>query len=473
MRESLSWQRVVVTFLVVRMIGSLLHAFAPVTKPHMWRQVDTMGVALRYARRWTIEADDFAWWIPSVLNSGDTRGIMAMEFPLVNMLGALGFLVAGHDVDLGRMLAQLFLMVFITALIFWNWKVWSKTSMLVARGVLFASCLGFATPFTAKFMPDLTAMLLATLGVGMIVSRRLLGVVLLGLGTLVKPTAAPVVGLVCLLPFLDCSAMGKSFSRADVLRSLILCMTAGLFPAAWYLRVVPYLTSLEEGVSLFTIYNKPDLLNFLSSFWSSMGVYDVIHFHAIFPFGLIVLFIGLLIVLRQRLSSASVEITYFTGLMLGFVLLVQLSFIGAVSGDHAALHVYYLLAVGPTIGIAVELIWRRVNSPWWKLFICVGLLARASEAFFADTKGYWDKSQGPSLFTECRSLREFKDAPWGQGVVWRTPIEEFPLIELCLGERGRSAKSKWGIIHSGQKVGETCEVVKAAPRLSLIRCAES
>mgnify|MGYP005858824559 CR=1 FL=1 len=95
----------------------------PLVRPHLGPQVDTMGVALRYFNRWTIEDGTAGFLLPAVLNSGDTLGIMTMEFPLINILTAFGF---GMGVECGRVFAFVILYLIVLVLYFCNILVWNN-----------------------------------------------------------------------------------------------------------------------------------------------------------------------------------------------------------------------------------------------------------------------------------------------------------------------------------------------------------
>ncbi len=457
-----SFSSLVMLVLGIRCWGAIGNCLAPISSPHTWRQVDTMATALRYARRWTIETTDFSWWIPAVLNSQNTRGIMAMEFPAVNMLGALGFVTAGSHIDLGRIFAQILLTLTVGGLIYVAGSAWLKNDSSDQPGrfvtmAWFAACCSFSTPFTAKFMPDTTAMLLALIGTAGIWRFRWWGVACLALGILIKPTAAVVVALLLLHP--------RTF-RAW-LKQFPLVLLAVVPAAGWYLEVTKYLKSLQEIPSLFELFANRDSLGWLKKFWLSPDIWDLIHFHIVFEAGWILILIALLFSKERERKITILK-------LLG-IAVVQASIVGTLSGDHARLHAYYLAGLAPTAALLMYETWYAMPWAFGRWVLALGILIHSGETAVADMSGIWSKSQASALFQECRDLRtKVPDAPWNQGQVWRTPMEEYPVIDLCLGERGQSSIGEWGVFRQRDKVKipSECHEVAATENLMMVRCVQ-
>lgn len=448
----------VYAILVVRFIGAIATIFYPITSPHTWRQVDTMATALRFARRWTVEMTDFSWWMPAVLNSGSTRGIMAMEFPAMNMLGALGFVVAGTHIDLGRRLAQGLVVVTVSGLIYLAGRVWrdadQKPEGMVPAALLAASC-SFAIPFTAKFMPDITAMLLALIGTAGVWRLRAWGVLPLALALLMKPTSGIVAALLLLHP-LQMRVWGKQ---------LVLVVLALVPAGIWYFEVTQYLKSLQEIPSLFELFQDRDAVAWLAKFWLSAEMWDLFSFHLVFQFGWVLLWLALGFT-KDRARRLMM-------LKLWGILIIQGSLIGVLSGHHARLHAYYLVGAAPTLALLIYHAWHAMPSSWVRVVLALGLFIHVGEAAVADMSGIWNPGLGAGWFAECRELREKSpDAPWHQGLAWRTPREEYPLIDLCIGERGQSSVGAWGVFRVEQPTPADCRDAAATSRLKLVRCSE-
>lgn len=446
------------TILSMRFIGAIGIILAPVTAPHTWRQVDTMATALRYARRWTVETTDFAWWIPAVLNSRNTRGIMAMEFPAIDILAALGFVAAGQNVDLGRILAQGIVVGFVGLLIYAAGQAWQRVNEDerpegMVSAALLAACCSFASPFTAKFMPDTAAMLLALIGTAGIWRLRWWGAAVLALAILIKPTAGICAALLLLHP------LGfRAWLRQSAW--VILAILPGGF---WYLHVLQSIKQQQELPALFALFEDRNAWAWLWKFWSSADIWDLLNFHVLFQFGW--LFLALAVMFTA--SSARRR----TMVILTGIFIIQASLIGAVSGDHARLHAYYLIGTAPTIALLIYNAWNGLPWRTARALLAVGILIHAAEAAVADLGGHWNLNQGSGWFRECSTLREkVKEAPWNQGIPWRTPLEEYPLIDLCLGERGQSPVGEWGAFRIEQPVPSDCHEVATTARLRLVKC---
>lgn len=446
----------VYAILAVRFVGAIVTILFPITAPHTWRQVDTMATALRYANRWTIETSDVSWWVPAVLNSGQTRGIMAMEFPVLDMLGALGFVTGGKNIDLGRSLAQGLIVTLVIGLIYLAGRVWrdaeQKPEGMVHAALVAASC-SFAIPFTAKFMPDISAMLLALIGTAGIWRLRPWGALSLALALLIKPTSGIVAALLLLHP-----------EHLRIWGRQCLWVALALIPAGiWYLEVTPYLKTLQELPSLFELFQDRDALSWLAKFWFSPEMWDLFSFHLVFQFGWILLLLALIFT-KDRARRMLM-------LKLWGVAAIQGSLIGILSGHHARLHAYYLVGAAPTLALLIYQAWHAMPWRWARVLLALGMFIHVSEAAVADMSGLWNATQGSSWFAECRDLREKNpDAPWHQGIPWRTPKEEYPLIDLCIGERGQSAVGEWGVFRTEQTTPPDCIDVAATKRLKLFHC---
>jgi hypothetical protein len=431
--------------------------FAPVTSPHVWRQVDTMGVSLRYARRFIVEATNMPFWLPAILNSGDSDGVMPMEFPLLNLFGALGFVSAGRDVDLGRSLAQAILTLLVLVCVYIGWRVWRSVDDapkgMTEISLLVGFC-SFATPFTFKFMPDVLALLLCFIGTAGVWRGRVWSILPLALGLLMKPTAGVVCALLLLHPF-TWKALVKQFWLVGF--SLVA-------PLVWYLKVIPYLKTFVQGEGWFQFHEGINPWQGVADFWTSLDVLDTLQFHGFFPVGT-----GLLILFAAAYAFRSRSM--FLLKLIGIVL-IQASLVGALSGVHARLHAYYLIGLVPTFLLLIWSLWHLSPNKWVRAVIALALISKTLEASYADSSGLWNQKQAATLFKECADMRAaVPDAPWFQGKVWRTPRFEFPLIDFCLGERGQSLTSEWGAVRRDATLPDGCASVWQGRQLVLIRCS--
>ena len=77
---------IIILLLIGRFIVGLYYSCFAVGAPDAWRQTDGLSVAYAYYLRWTFEPFTWHSLLPAVLNSGHNTGIVAMEFPILNVL---------------------------------------------------------------------------------------------------------------------------------------------------------------------------------------------------------------------------------------------------------------------------------------------------------------------------------------------------------------------------------------------------
>ena len=440
----------------IRILGLLVHPFFPVSSPHIWRQVDTMGVALRYGLRLAVEKTDFSWWLPAIIDSAGTRGIMPMEFPLLNILGGLGFWIAGSNVDLGRSLALFIAEAFTLSMGLLSFLVWRRSDaprpFVIAA--LLSPFMGFAALFTGKFMPDVAAMLLVLAGAGLVWGGSWFAVILIGLGVLMKPTAVVTVFIL----FLHSDFRQKIVSFA----AKVIC---GLIPAAaWYLAVVPWLKTSVETELAFTFHSGLKPWEGVWKFWTSGGVWEAIEFHSWFQGGLLLIFVAAFYSRKRLVVLKSLFLT--TG-----VLLLQGTAIGALSGDHCSMHAYYLMGLTPTAGLLLVETWELLPSNFWRLILTLGMALRSAEASMFDMSGMWKADAPPKLWASCKALRDrHQEIPWHQGVDFRTTVEEYPILGLCLGEKSESPTGSHGLFRKGELLPNGCRQLDEEQGLVLAHC---
>ncbi|MCX6119348.1 MAG: hypothetical protein NT027_17555 [Proteobacteria bacterium] len=108
---------------------------------------------------------------------------------------------------------------------------------------------------------------------------------------------------------------------------------------------------------------------------------------------------------------------------------------------------------------------------WISYILLAGLLARTVEAGIADTQGLWGKETKSQIFAECRWLREnFSTLPWRGSVSWRTPQEEYPVIDLCLGVPGQSLKAEFGVFRRSMAIPSECHQIAETKQLIMFQC---
>lgn len=180
----------------LRVLTALLQIFLPLDQPHIWRQSDTIGVALRWVRRVTVEApSDSPIWLPAVLNSADVNGIMPMEFPFFNAFLSLGYWGGSFPASLWRV--KLVTLIWHLGLWFWVMRSWRSIhlgSIRMDRAWLLLPFASLSALFFPKMIPDVTAVFLCLIATAYLIRAQnirhhLLTFLLGALGLLIKPTA--------------------------------------------------------------------------------------------------------------------------------------------------------------------------------------------------------------------------------------------------------------------------------------------
>ncbi|MCX6119349.1 MAG: hypothetical protein NT027_17560 [Proteobacteria bacterium] len=259
-------KRFITLVIVLRIVCGLIHCFFPITMPHQWRQVDTMSVALRYFLRWSGESEfQVPWWATAVLNSQGTSGVMPMEFPFLNWVGAVGFWLADTDLDRGRIYASLLVFLINLILLRLAFREWRRClggfhKSYIPWAIVAGYFLSFSTPYSSKFMPDPMAMLLATWGTAAIGRLKWWGILPFALGLAMKPT----VGVVCLLLILTPLSLAR-------LRYMAVSIVAAIAPGAWWYKImVPKIKLLQMQDDLFVIPTNFNPMTSLLEFWFAL-----------------------------------------------------------------------------------------------------------------------------------------------------------------------------------------------------------
>ena len=252
--------KVLFLFLFIRFISACIYCFMPINAPQNWRQTDTIGVALSYWIRWQTDSNfTVPWYLPSVLNSGDTNGIMPMEFPLLNIMSAPFFYFGPYW---GRALSGLFVCLIVLSLIIINLKIWKNIKIQeipVFESILLFSVFSYSAPFLFRFMPDPISVLLCLSSVGIAWNEKkfILPFILSTIGLLMKPTSI----IVFVLYLAHENRFKKSINFIWMFPSIIIAYF-------YYTFGVKYISSFQEMNGFFIFNNDHFLIlskNFLGN----------------------------------------------------------------------------------------------------------------------------------------------------------------------------------------------------------------
>ena len=463
--------RCIVFVVALRIIGGMIHAFAPMTPPHMWRQGTTLGVAARYWLRLTVEKSPPPFWLPAVLESGDTQGVMPMEFPLLGWLGSIGFSAGPYW---GVVCAHLIHLIFVFALIMVNFRIWKGIywgPVAARRVIVFAPFFSFAGFFAIKFMPDVSAFLIVLWGLGLLAHdvgptcRAIIrykidfaAFFLISVGLLVKPTAAPV--LVVIL--LDRKNIVRSVKRAAI--PVILALSVS---AIYYTKGMILIDHFREREALFATNIRPPIESLINFFSDLPRLFNMLNDNVLFPYGGIV---AAVILVMARRSSFRRNIAFLVGLIF-----LQLIAIAGLDGVHAFQHIYYFASLAPIAAAIWISVGDNLPNNFMKVFWAGLLLVRSIEIFGFDIQGHWRSDSPAMMFQECRAIvREHPDIPFGHGEVFQSYAEDYPLLGLCFLEREESKVAHYGIFFTkGRAIPEGCHEMIKGKYVIVAECSKN
>jgi hypothetical protein len=441
----------------VRSFFAFVALFLPLGHPHVWRQIDTLGVSLRYWLRWTVEPDSSWPLLPAVLHSGDGSGLMAMEWPLLNILTAPAF---HFGPAWGTTLARALVFALNMGLLLWNLRLWrglSPGGIDASRSFRWMPLLGLGLIFFPKFIPDASAMLLVLAGTSYLYRRTRGGwaTLLLLTGFLMKPTSVITLALLLLAPALF-----------TTLRYALLPIgSAFALTVVYYMKGTRWIQSLAGGESLYRVDPQNPwqaLLGFLRELPQLGDLFlQGLSFYAGLPLLLLLMIIG-----KTRPL-----------LRLWGLLLLQVLAIALLDGAHSYQHRYYFMGTLPFICLLLQaaLDDLHVSAAGQRIRLALLLLLGGSAATYMAYE--WRPFYIPTpaerflSFRDCEELKtRLPDWPWEQAAVFRTTPRPYPLVGLCFGERVGSERSPYGLFVASDPLPENCREVQRAGHVIAATC---
>jgi hypothetical protein len=410
-----------------------------------------MSISLRYWSRWFIEKDVENKIYPALLVAGDSPGISPTEFPFLNFLTAPAFY---FSIETGRYLAQLLLMLMLLALVLANMRVWKGIELFgisVPLAVLGTPVIGLAFLHFNKFIPDVFAMYLCFLALGLSWTkpRYFLSFLFASLGLLVKPTSVVVFAW---LLFQRRSLWMKS--------SVWLILAVGV-TVAYYTLGVSAIREVAD-ISYFRVAHREVWLNFIEIFEDPKRIISRINFEYVTPFFPVLFFMGFLG--RQFRDRASL------GLLAIFA--VQFLILAIISGEHMIEHSYYLAGITPTMAMLF------VNSiltakRLFRILFTFSLVIGFGSFVVYEVAPVFDKGRTTMAgnWLDCSKLIERNpQVPWKQGYRFRTKKAKSAILGMCFGEIQNSQTSNWGFYFVKDTIPEDCQVVDTASSIRLVKC---
>lgn len=455
------WKKFLLLSWVTRYLVAAIAVFLPLSHPHIWRQVDTLGVSLRYWLRWSVEPSA-AWpLVPAILHSGDAGGLMSMEFPLLNIVAAPLFVFGPAA---GTVLSRILIIVINIALLLWNSKLWRPLKPLdipAGASFLMLPLFGLGLLYIPRFIPDVMAMLLVLAATAYFLRAEysVRAGIILTLGLLIKPTAVIVLALLCLDP--------RPIKRG--LSAFPMCSFAVFLTALYYLKVTPWVQTLAGSspslyhlepqlpwVALQEFFAQPLALSNLLwqglAFWGAVPLLFLLSWHqSVRPIG-----------------------------RLWLILCLQLLLIAALDGAHAFVHQYYFIGTMPTLCLILAALARDLprqgSLAWARPLLMILGLGTALSTLAYELRPLWVAVPAERFldFRQCAKLKQqVPDWPWQTGYVFRSADRPFPLVGLCMGERVGSNRAEYGLFLKDEALPKNCQIVASSEQLIATRCGPS
>jgi hypothetical protein len=466
-------RKIVFALFFVRMLTAGVKAFLPFDLPHIWRQVDTLGVSLRYWLRWSAEPDVRYPLLPAVLNSMDGYAIMPMEFPLVNLMCAPFFALGPHA---GRIAAMVFLFALhfgLTWLCYLSWKDKRVLGKKVEWAFLLLPVAGISSTFVTKFMPDYLAMLLVLWGVSFLwdesqsdsknrLGERIFALLLMTLGLLVKPTSVTVL---VLLLMREAPWQGRI---ARSMWSLPPLLVAGLY----YTIGLKWIASLQDTAGLFAVQGRNPLISVIEFLLEPRDIFKLVFENMAFTAAPVVF--ALVCLSADRLTRVRV-------LWLAAALLAQTLAIAALDGSHSFIHSYYHIGSSPVVALLITtsldgiLGAKAVRSKWLLGALAALMLTLIYKNTYFELRSLSGRKAERYIWSsEVKMLKKRNPSfPWGQGYTFRASrMLAYPNLGIQFGEREGSSTAEYGFYLNSEVPGGECRVVDQSQSVSLVRCAQ-
>jgi hypothetical protein len=441
----------------IRVFFAFVALFLPLGHPHIWRQIDTLGVSLRYWLRWTVETDSHWLLLPAVLHSGEASGIMAMEWPLLNLLAAPLF---AFGPAFGTIFARALVFALNLLLVLWNIKIWRHQKPLgidASSSWRWMPLIGLGLVFFPKFIPDAIAMLLVLAASGYFYqkTRPVVATLLLSIGLLMKPTAVITLAVLWLAP-------QPLLLLASAAVPLLVSFSLTGF---YYFKGTQWIQSLAGGESLYRLDPQDPKTALLEFFTSGSMIWDLV-LQGLAFYGALPLLLSLMLLRLTRPLGR-----------LWLWLFLQVICIAILDGEHSFRHQYYFLGTLPLICLLLQAAWedlpRQGMLSWSRSLLLLLMVSSAGTYLAYEWRPLYIKAPAERFlsFDECARLKaQLPDWPWQKAEVFRTLPRPYPLVGLCFGERVGSESSPWGLFVDSDVLPSDCQVVAKSGHLVGARC---
>lgn len=447
--QIIKWLKILI---VIKFIFLVVGALAPFNHPHIWRQTDTLSVSYRYYLRWFVEKDTSNYLLPAILYSGDAKGIMPMEFPLLNILTAPFFI---FGVEFGRIFAQWSLIVFCFVATYHATKIfkdYTYNEIPIALSIMFFPLISLSGNYIGRFMPDYLSFILGFLSIGYFLKeKRVISFFLLSLSLLIKPPS--VIVLLTLLIFeRDLRKLSREIKW--ILPALLICFL-------YYVKGMDYLKGLSDSPLLYKTALPNPFAAFMSFILSPKEILSLLAGKTIGFFLLpFVVIVGFWHFMSKKESPFS---------FIWVILLCQMIIIAIIDGSHSFVHYYYFIGMTPLLSLFFLEVILKIEKKWLLIVSLIILSIYNVERGIYRIQPIFKEN----IYTDCRKLKaETKEVSWGQGVVFRASSENYPEIGMCFGERTGGKHSPYGIFKKDSQIPDDCFPIGIGTYFTVAKCSK-
>lgn len=442
-------RRIIYIFLSIKFVIVSIASFVMLPTPHIHRQMDTLGVSLRYYQKFFIEEFQLIKLLPSVLQASDGSGIAAMEFPFINILLSPFFaLSANYKIEIVYIAYCL-----ITLLIYWisikSWKGIKVYSIDMELVMVLTPVLSIMPMHFYKVVPDVWSFYIVMIGIGLSWNnqKKIIAVTLVSLGLLIKPITACTYAIYLMRDLKELHK--KVFMFIPVVIALL-----------YYTKGIAFINQYSD-IDTFSIGVKSVSQNFLyiKEYWP--GLLKSLNDMIIIRFGIILA----LILFFSKLKKDELTIRVF------LILLLQVSFIWMVAGTAMVRHKYYIISCVPIVTLLFVHLIKNSNKYFIYIFILL-VIVRNLEVSISESKPiYSNKKQMWRISQDCKKIRKELDSLKITRI--RTNREIYPMLGLCSYRISNSVESEYGVYYNEAEIPEECRIINKYKELSLSKCSSN
>lgn len=441
--------------LAIKLIIALFTSSKAILTPHAHRQIDTLGVSVAYWNKFKLGISGWDFWLPSVLNAGDTSGIMSMELPLLNLI-----LFPFMSLPISNKLVILHFVYYIIifSLFYINSKMWRNVKILdinMSSVMRLLPIAGILIGHVAKVIPDISANLLVLMSMALLFKKQkpILSIMILTLGLLVKPTAI----VTCAILFFDWKTLFNKRTIAILILSVLPSLLFYTFGIQWindYSKLKSIYSASVGSISYNAIdaFSRPkDIFRYFNSvFFSRFAI-------------VLVLPLAVYMIRKKGLNKNIVFVVF--GLCLQYV------FLALTRGHSVHIHHYYSVGLVPTSLILTFYLLKNIDIKLVTNIVLSLLIIRNVEVLVNENKALWKTNKTSyKIRKECLDLKSRNnDIAWGTGQRFRSVYHIYPILGLCFLEFDSSSKGKYGFTFKDQNL-EKCEVIDRTENLKLYKC---